>query len=295
MELIHRYKNGNVEVSLYNDGTKVREYDENPHIEFPESIDVKITNYCDMGCSYCHESSTLKGKHGDLQILLNKLSVLPAGVELAIGGGNPLSHPDLYWFLGELKARGLVANITVNQGHLKTYYNFLEKLLSEGLIYGLGISIVNNNFKYISRLLELTSNIVYHVIIGVSPIEIMDKLIELPNCKVLLLGYKQFGFGVDYYSTEVDKKIGGWFKGLWGYFGRCVISFDNLAIEQLEARRFFTSTEWDEFYMGDDFTYTMYIDAVVGAYAPTSRAFERVSFNDMDLQMYFKTYKYDIT
>lgn len=63
MTIINTYKNGNTSVTLYNDGTKVREYEGTPNIVHPESIDVKITNYCDLGCAYCHESSTTEGKH----------------------------------------------------------------------------------------------------------------------------------------------------------------------------------------------------------------------------------------
>lgn len=60
MEQIAKYQNGNTTVIIMNDGTKIREYENAPEILHPESIDVKITDYCDMGCAYCHESSTKK-------------------------------------------------------------------------------------------------------------------------------------------------------------------------------------------------------------------------------------------
>ena len=41
--------------------------------------------------------------------------------------------------------------------------------------------------------------------------------------------------------------------------------------------------------MGDDFCFTMYIDAVKQQYAPTSRSAERVSFEDCTLLEYFNT------
>lgn len=42
--VLHRYQNGNYTVTLYEDGTKVREFpdDRAPAPEYPESIDVKI-------------------------------------------------------------------------------------------------------------------------------------------------------------------------------------------------------------------------------------------------------------
>jgi len=289
MENLAYYKNGNTIVTIKDDGTKIREYENYPAVEHPESIDVKITDYCDMGCLYCHESSTKSGVHADLNILLKKLECLPAGVELALGGGNPLSHPDLIPFLVELKKRGIISNITINQGHLKPYFETIKRLILEDLVKGVGISITNNNFNYIEPLLELTNNIVYHIIAGVNDVSIMDKLSKFDNCKVLILGYKKFGFGINHHSEEVDLNIKKWFIYVPKYLGKCVMSFDNLAIEQLKIDRLFTEQGWNNFYMGDDFCFTMYIDAVKQQYAPTSRSSERSSFEKYNtLNEYFK-------
>lgn len=293
MEQIAKYKNGNTTVTIMNDGTKIREYESAPEILHPESIDVKITDYCDMGCAYCHESSTTKGFHGDLDKLLEVIAELPAGVELAIGGGNPLSHPNLVEFLQALKSKGIIANLTVNQGHLKSFQDMIVYLIKEELVKGIGISITNNNFKYIKPLLEITDNIVYHLIAGVNKVEVVEKLIELGTCKVLVLGYKLFGFGINYHSKEVDSELKAWYKYLPKLIGKCTLSFDNLAIEQLKVKRLFTNEGWDKFYMGDDFCFTMYIDAVKQQYAPTSRSKNRASFNDYSLIQYFKTRTYD--
>ena len=90
MEQIAKYQNGNTTVTILSDGTKIREYEDVPSINFPESIDVKISDYCDLGCKYCHESSTTKGVHGDLNKLLDVISKLPSGVELACLDGKTL-------------------------------------------------------------------------------------------------------------------------------------------------------------------------------------------------------------
>ena len=93
--ILYKYQNGNVLVTILKDGTKIREYEDTPFIVHPESLDVKITNKCNLNCAYCHEMSNNDGEHADLEELKNVLSVLPSGVEIAIGGGNPLQHPDL--------------------------------------------------------------------------------------------------------------------------------------------------------------------------------------------------------
>lgn len=291
MDMIRKYQNGNTTVTIYEDGTKIREFDNVPEIYFPESLDVKITNYCDLGCKYCHENSTIKGEHADLEKLKAVLISLPAGVELAIGGGNPLDHPDLIEFLVWCQEKGLICNITVNQRHLKKHLATLETLIEEKLIYGLGISIVNNHYKEIEYLKTLTNNIVYHVIAGVNDISELVSLNNIGNCKVLILGYKNFGRGINYYSEEVDKNIELWQKQLPLYLGKFSISFDNLALEQLNVQSMISENIWNSFYMGDDFTFTMYIDAVKQEYAPTSRSDDRVSFNDLSLFEYFINYK----
>lgn len=286
-KILHQYQNGNVSVTILENGTKIREYENTPNILHPESIDCKITNYCDMYCHYCHEISTTKGLHADLDKLKDIISVLPAGVELAIGGGNPLSHPKLLEFLLWLKDKGIIANITVNQGHLLSYKELLIQLITRDLVKGIGISVTNNNYTVIKELLTLTDNIVYHLIAGINNISTIDKLILLGNCKVLILGYKDFGRGVSFHSKFVDDNLADWRTYLYKYITKCIVSFDNLAIEQLEVKRLLTKEAWNQFYMGDDFTFTMYIDAVKQEYAPTSRSNNRKSFNDISLLDYF--------
>ena len=149
-EILYQYKNGNTNVEIFNDGTLIRSFDDpnNIVIDFPSSIDVKITDWCDAGCPQCHEQSTINGVHGDLYRLLEKLSTLPSGVELAIGGGHPLSHPNILPFLEKLKELGFIANITVNQKHLERDKDLLTHLINKDLVKGVGISYSSKKFKH---------------------------------------------------------------------------------------------------------------------------------------------------
>jgi hypothetical protein len=295
LTLTHSYKNGNCLVSLFEDGTKVGEFPDgcSPQVAHPESIDVKITNFCDMGCSYCHETSTMSGRHGDLSRLLATLESLPPGVELAIGGGNPLSHPALVPFLIDLQDRGIVANLTVNQGHLNENFDLLVFLLRSKMVKGLGISVTSNNFRSIEPLIPLSSNIVFHVIAGVNDPEVVVRLNQLsPDAKTLVLGYKTFGKGVAFFtsgSEQISRSIKQWAIKLPELLGSYHMSFDNLAIEQLRLKRLFTDKGWNRFYMGDDGAFTMYVDAVEGTFAKTSRSDARVSFSESDLLGFFKS------
>ena len=49
-----------------------------------------------------------------------------------------------------------------------------------------------------------------------------------------------------------------------------VVSFDNLALEQLNVKNILNKDKWNKLYMGDDGSYTMYIDAVTEEYAMSS-------------------------
>jgi organic radical activating enzyme len=284
-----KYQNGNTEVTILDDGTKIREYSGIPKPVFPESIDIKITNYCDLGCAYCHEMSTTEGVHANLVHLIDKLEDLPVGTELAIGGGNPLSHPFIKHFLWCLTGQGFIPNLTVNQGHVKRFEAVLASIISMGHIKGLGISVLNSkNLSCLDLIRSLTSNIVYHVIAGKDKVEVMDDILKYdPNAKILILGFKHYGRGLSFYNEGINEELKRWKMYLARYFGKCIISFDNLAIEQLRVKRFFTQKGWDKFYMGDDFTFSMYIDAIKEEFAPTSRSSNRTSWNNLSIKDYF--------
>jgi MoaA/NifB/PqqE/SkfB family radical SAM enzyme len=300
--ILQQYQNGNTEVTIYSDGTKERVYEEAPWVVHPESLDVKITNHCDAGCSFCHEQSTTSGQHGNLNALKKVLSVLPAGVEIAIGGGNPFSHPALVPFLEWAKGRGLIANITVNQKHLLPYENLIAKLIDEHLIHGLGISYTSDKYLLnIKPILQATNNAVFHVIMGINTVNDVIKLKDFcsslnKECKILILGYKEFGFGTTHHSKRkkqiTDNKY-EWYTTLAPLFKTAglTLSFDNLAIKQLDLRRYFTEEGWNKFYMGDDFEYTMYVDAVEQKFAKSSTSLNRVSFGTQSLLDYFHIFK----
>lgn len=297
------YKNNNYTVNLYFDGTKERIFDETPDPFFPESIDCKITNYCDAKCSFCHEESTIYGQHGDVNKLLSVLSELPAGIEIAIGGGSAQSHPQFNFFVESLANAGLIANLTINQKHLGQDFDKLKDLIINKKIYGVGISYNSSSYiEDIKKYLEISDNIVFHFILGINKLEDIDYLNNVcssmgKKCKILFLGYKHFGFGINYYvkNSNIESNKKKWYQHLGKYFSNqnLVLSFDNLAIDQLNVKRFFTKEGWDIFYMGDEFTHSMYIDGVNQQYAPTSTEskINRVSFDEMTLINYFNKYR----
>lgn len=296
MEFPITYQNGNTTVTIHSDGTKVREYKGVPKPLLPESMDVKITNYCDGNCPWCHEKSNIFGQHADLEILIEEIKKLFPGTEIALGGGNTLTHPALFQFLYELKQRKIIANITVNQKHVKRFYSKIEYLLKNELIHGLGISISNDeDLEELIPLLQISKNIVFHVIMGVDDVRIIDKLYSLgDNIKILILGYKDYGNGKIFLNNkriDIENNKKRWYQQVGGYFRKegLTLSFDNLAISQLNLKRFFMKDAWEKFYMGDEGKFSCYIDAVNEEFASCSVDSNRVKFGDAKLSEFFQS------
>lgn len=279
LKVLGRYVNGNYKVTLLSDGTKIRSNNLDSLIpEKPEAMDIKITNMCDMGCAFCHEDSKKDGAHGDIMNLPFLDTLLPY-TELAIGGGNPLAHPDLVPFLEKCKEKKLICNMTVNQMHFIRNQELIRYLVDNELIYGLGVSLVQANKEFIS-LIQSYPNAVIHTINGVHTLQEYQALYD-KNLKVLILGYKQFRRGVTFYSPEVeaDKKvIYDNLPEIVKHFK--VTSFDNLALKQLDVKRLLTKKEWEDFFMGDDGQFTMYVDAVKKEFATSSISTTRYPLMD---------------
>ena len=301
MNLLHSYDNGNCHVELYDDGTKIRTFEGSPQPVYPECIDVKITDYCDAKCAYCHEKSTVDGMHCDKNSFFDFVGKLTPGTELAIGGGNPLAHPDIKEFLVFMRDRGIVANMTINQLHLRRQRQIIDEFLDEKLINGVGVSYSSKSYlKDVESLLKKTDNVVVHLIAGVNDVSDFYDIHNVCSSldavtKVLVLGYKHFGFGAKFYQEHslVEEQIYDWHVNI-GKMIRSddsIVSFDNLAIDQMKIRRFIKDDLWNELYMGDDFQFTMYVDVVKKQYAKSSTSVERVNFSEMSLIDFFQSDK----
>lgn len=240
--ILNIYTNGNHMVTIYSDGTKIKEtldpMADHFTYDFPENFDIKITDQCDGGCVYCHENSTVNGKHGDLRALEPMIATLHSGTECAIGGGNALAHPDLVWFLERLKEQGVIANITINQRHLKPYKDIICKIVGDGLVHGIGISLTDSSNKEDFDFIDtLGDNVVIHTIAGILTAK---DLPALSDRKVLILGYKDLRRGhamLEKHRDEIQANI-NWLKFMMmrSVLPFTVMSFDCLGIEQLDPK-----------------------------------------------------------
>lgn len=275
--LMHTYSNGGTRVELYRDGTKVRTQVSALPPVWPEQMDLKLTDACDAGCAWCHEESTPKGKHSDIHQTLAMLDGLPAGVEIAIGGGDPLMHPEFSTFVRELRSRGIVPSVTVNGRHLARSRDTLERLIADGCLFGVGVS-------YHEALPDWDyENMVLHLIAGVNSPAVWDQASH--SYKVLLLGYKQFGRGRKLFELRpepVKRTLSEWYRMLPLVAREHHLSFDNLAIEQLRPQRLFRDpSDFERQYMGPEGQHSMYVDAVEQQFGLCSYSAKRTSWSNI--------------
>lgn len=296
MKFEHSYKNGNYKVLMFSDGTKVRMMDDdngtfNP--EFSENVDVKITDRCDGGCPFCYEGCTSNGDHADL-FSYPFIETLHPYTEMALNG-NDLTHPEIERFLEHLKSKKVYANITVNQKHFILHYDKLKDWSQRGLVHGIGVSLKIADDDLVNMMKGIP-NTVLHTINGILTKSDLEFL-KNKGLKVLVLGYKRLRRGDAYLSSfknDVEKNSSDLKELLPIVLGEHwfdVISFDNLAIEQLEVQKLMSPEDWESFYMGDDGDFTFYIDMVKGEYGRNSCTQERYPIGDKSIDEMFNHIK----
>lgn len=276
MKLLAKYQNGNTTTSIFDNGTKVHyTEDDDFRFDFAESCDIQISQCCDNGCEWCYYGCSPTGRHGKLYGWKFFETMHPY-TEIAINLQSPVP-PEIIPFLTEMRNRNVIVNITVNQNHFMddSMLALICHLERHGLIKGIGVSLTNPRQDYFLDTIKEFSNAVIHVIAGITPLEDIEYLMG-HGLKLLILGYKQIGRGETYFSKfgnclSIITNISGLANRLESFVnGFKVVSFDNLALEQLGVKNKVSKQEWEMFYGGDDGTVTFFIDLVKGVFAKSS-------------------------
>lgn len=296
--MVSKYKNGNASISIDNDGSRVIKYEDTLLLDYPLNIDIRVSTKCSFGqapdgtagvCSFCHESAKTNGKECDYLYLREKLYDLPEGIELAIGANNLTDN--LYEFLFWAKCQGYICNLTINQGHVRRDIQLLRLAIKNNIIKGLGVSYRGTiPFDIPQDILDY-NNTVFHVICGIDTFSEVQLLSSKGVKKILILGEKDFGFNIGNVnlSSRKHKEWFWWVHKLYNQFD--VVSFDNLALSQLNIKRFFLDVNWEIFNQGE---HSFYIDSVNGFYHPSSRNNEKIDWNNISIKDYFSTLKINI-
>ena len=250
-----KYMNGNYQVTILDDGTKIRYTPDRELLPSrPETIDINISNYCENNCPWCYINASVDGKHGDLN--LKFFDTIAPFTEIAI---NYAKHPGLENFLVRMHDRQVIVNLTINQKDFnKDWAKLLDWQIS-GMFYGLGISI---NSSAITKKINYFDNVVAHTIYGITTMDSYKWAAQVFD-KVLILGYKNKGRG-----KKITPKFGMDVSKLFAIFK--IVSFDNLGIDQSEIKDKINEGDWKTYYMGEEGTSSFYIDTVEAKFYESS-------------------------
>ena len=161
---------------------------ENPYrAPWPELADVSISNYCTNGCKYCYKSSDEKGRFMSLEeyeFVLNQLTSEKYGsiFQVALGGGEPLLHPQFKEILEVTAKRSIVPNYTTcgrffNQENLEATRKYCGSVAISWDPYRDNLSLEELS-KLGSRLADdgIKTNI--HYVISEKTIETATRMLE---------------------------------------------------------------------------------------------------------------------
>jgi radical SAM protein with 4Fe4S-binding SPASM domain len=80
-------------------------------------VHLKLTNQCNLGCSYCYAQSGKRSQvlsWGDLEMIARDVAALSDSVAYVLSGGEPLLHPSVLDFAEKAKAAGNKVHLLTN-------------------------------------------------------------------------------------------------------------------------------------------------------------------------------------
>lgn len=200
--------------------------------EYPELIDLKITNMCEHGCPFCYMNATKDGEHAKLLFLQSVISQfgMPSNsyyhrCEFSIGGGNILLYPDLEKLFSFIHSRGHILNVTIKADDISKILEDEEVggLLSifDEYVDGIGVSVLDvTDIEKINALYDHLSKkyVVAHLIPELlgkdKTLAIKKALFENQRwIPMLFLGYKQTGRATKPVNKFTEQDLDDLFEG----------------------------------------------------------------------------------
>ena len=132
-------------------GTKARYFlDGNEHPEgitrasIPELIDISITSKCNENCKFCYRDSKPNGTHASFEYLTSLIYYLKSHqvFEVALGGGEPLEHPDFLKIIKHCNNNNIIPNFTTRNLNWLKDDKLRKEILSN--IGGFAYSVSNS-------------------------------------------------------------------------------------------------------------------------------------------------------
>lgn len=265
---------------LYNrkTGAKVRlSFQDSPEpyteASTPELVDLKITQYCPRACGFCYMESGPRGAHADIHAI-NSIAYRLAKAkvfEVAIGGGEPTTHPDFAAILKTLRDRCVTPNFTsfdMAWTENEQVREAVRKYAGSFAISGMSPEIVDQVAAW-NKALDFGCGPcgTIQVPLGCyTEAEIANVLRAAKECyvPVTLLGFKQVGRGASFASADYS-----WILDLLERLDLWRFGGDSLFVEQFGAelqRRGIS----EKLIVSREGAFSMYIDAVEMRAGPSS-------------------------
>lgn len=220
-------------------------FDDNPMFApVPELADISISNRCSKGCDFCYKNSTPEGKVMTVdeycQVLDSICSSKHGSIfQVAIGGGEPLEHPDFLKIVDETTKRGIVFNFTTN-GRLLT-----PQMLAtiKGKVGAVAISATSMaEWKALKHMLKMSEGIKMnlHYILSKTSIQEAIRMIRGEYNELLaginavvFLTYKPAGRGNQELVLKDGAEIDTFIKGIKKPEIACKMGFDACFVPML--------------------------------------------------------------
>ena len=127
-----------------------------------KSIDFLITQKCNYRCPYCSQSkgytkSLEEADNKTISAFLEFLKTISNDYEITISGGEPLTHPNFFFLLEELKKLDFKVSIVSNFSYPIKEYKKIKDILGDSLselLVSLHLSQVKNLDEFLNKAVE---------------------------------------------------------------------------------------------------------------------------------------------
>lgn len=223
--------------------TKINDKEDPKFGFYPDLIDIKITDYCAKGCKYCYQGSTTKGQHGNADFFafgeyLRKLGIF----EVALGGGEPTSHPEFSRILKRIKTDGVIPNFSTQSFEWMKFDDIREAVLTccKSVAFSTNEISIAKKWIKLSEQYEIP-NPKFHYVLGINPVENLYKFVETliketyrPD--IILLSFKDSGRGKQFQKydhstwTDIARKLNE------KYNGDFILGIDSFLVDDVKNK-----------------------------------------------------------
>ena len=269
-------------------------FDDNPTFApVPELVDISISNHCSKGCGFCYRDSKPDNSFmsiNDYKYVLNSLKHPKYGnvFQVALGGGEPLEHPDFLEIINLTKQFNIVPNFTTNG--LLISDSLAKKI--RGNIGAVAVSITNinniadTNIKYLIDN-NIRTNIHYVIdrenisqAISILNGEFNSKLVGINA--VVFLTFKPSGRGHNELTVKPGNQLNKFVGLIDEHNCACSIGFDACFVPLLMH---YTKTQKDVIDFCEVGFFSVYVDENLNV-SPCSFSNGKDTYNIRDYKFY---------